>query len=102
MEIIRRSQQSIFTLYYSPLRGHVSVLDDSVVQVPVEGLLDGGHVLHVSDLPHRYRPPPVHVRHWGTHCVPCRICNIEMCITLGHHDDIIDCDPITIMKCGWN
>ena len=78
MEITRSNKQRRFTLPHSPLRGNMAVLDDGVVQVPVEGLLDGGHVLHVSNLSHRYRPPPIHVRHWGTHCVPCYICNIGM------------------------
>ena len=35
--------------FTSPLRGDMSVLDDGVVEVPVEALLDVGHVLHLGD-----------------------------------------------------
>ena len=31
-----------------PWRGNMSVLDDGVVQVPVEALLDIRHILHLS------------------------------------------------------
>ena len=37
----------------SPLRGDMSVLDDGVVEVPVEALLDVGHILDLGDAAHR-------------------------------------------------
>ena len=54
----------------SPLRGHVPVLDDGVVEVSVEAGLDVGHILHLRDAPHRDLLAPVLVIQWGAHRVP--------------------------------
>ena len=49
--------------HYSPLSGHVSVLDDGVVEVSVEGSLDVCHILHLRDAPHGDLLAPVLVGH---------------------------------------
>ena len=51
----------------SPLRGDMSVLDDGVVEVPVEALLDVGHILDLGDAAHRDLLPLVLVRDRGAH-----------------------------------
>lgn len=56
--------------HYSPLSGHVSVLDDGVVEMSVEACLDVGHILHLRDAPHRDLLAPVLVSYWGAHRVP--------------------------------
>ena len=50
-----------------PLSGDMSVLDDGVVEVPVEALLDVGHILDLGDAAHRDLLPLVLVRDRGAH-----------------------------------
>ena len=57
-------------IHYSPLSGHVSVLDDGIVEVSVKARLDVGHILHLRDAPHRDLLAPVLVIQWDTHRVP--------------------------------
>ena len=57
-------------VHYSPLSGHVSVLDDGVVEMSVKAGLDVGHILHLRDAPHRDLLAPVLVIQWDTHLVP--------------------------------
>ena len=45
----------------------MSVLDDGVVEVPVEALLDVGHILDLGDAAHRDLLPLVLVRDRGAH-----------------------------------
>ena len=48
----------------------MSVLDDGVVEVPVEALLDVGDVLDLGDPSHGDLLPSVFVGHWDTHVLP--------------------------------
>ena len=67
----------------SPLRGDMSVLDDGVVEVPVEALLDVGHILDLGDAAHRDLLPLVLVRDRGAH--PGSLLRLYLKISHRHH-----------------
>ena len=54
----------------SPGGCHIPVLDDGVVEVPVEGLLDVRHILHLGNTSDRDLLPPFLVSSFGTHPAP--------------------------------
>ena len=58
----------IFKVYFLPLGGHMSVLDDGVVKVSVETLLDVGYTLHLGNASDRDLFPFVFIGYRCTHC----------------------------------
>ena len=54
----------------SPGSGHVPVLNDGVVEVPVEGLLDVRHILHLRYTSDRDLFPPLFICSFRTHVAP--------------------------------